>query len=446
MIICTRCEALVAAPSPCPSCGRSAGASPRPDAQPERLRTGTVVGGFRIESLLDQHDRRRVYVARGPRGGTCVLKELCGEGASERRQRDLAAQHERESSVLARLSLAGVPRLLASFREAGRLYLAIERLPGVSLWDVLDGVPLPEREAVEIVERLAGILAGIHAARPAVFHLDLSPGNVLAARQGRSEPATVSLIDFGDARSPGTPAIRLFTQGFSPPERHFSPEGEGAAGDLYGLGALLHFLVSGRDPASFPPFLLPPARELAPAISARTEALCLWLVQPDPAARPRDAWTALGAIRGTERIPDAASLRKAIERFEPESLRVLERRAGMRRRPPEALALTRALVGRGHARAARRVLLDTLETLRVEPERRRRSDPAATLAALAELYLVDADAERALAACEEARAFACGESQVDVVAEKAAQLLASARSREADPVQRSAVALDPRSP
>jgi serine/threonine-protein kinase len=66
----------------------------------------------------------------------------------------------------------------------------------------------------------------------------------------------VKMVDFGVARhfQPKSTATMIGTQGYAPPEQYF--EKVEVRSDLYALGATLHYLLTGRDPAAAPPFQL----------------------------------------------------------------------------------------------------------------------------------------------------------------------------------------------
>ncbi|MGO8678841.1 MAG: protein kinase domain-containing protein [Limisphaerales bacterium] len=102
---------------------------------------------------------------------------------------------------------------------------------------------LPPGEAAQLVLRLAGALAHLHA--HGLVHRDVKPSNVIFV-EGKPKLADIGLVTgAGDSRS------FVGTEGFIP------PEGPGTAqADLYGLGKLLYELVTGRDRLDFPQ--LPP--------------------------------------------------------------------------------------------------------------------------------------------------------------------------------------------
>ena len=102
---------------------------------------------------------------------------------------------------------------------------------------------LAPAEAAQLVLRLAGALAHLHA--HGLVHRDIKPSNVIFVR-GQPKLADIGLVtDVGDSRS------YVGTEGFIPPEGPGTPRA-----DLYGLGKLLYELATGRDRMDFPQ--LPP--------------------------------------------------------------------------------------------------------------------------------------------------------------------------------------------
>jgi hypothetical protein len=107
------------------------------------------------------------------------------------------------------------------------------------------------------------VLSYLHGLQPPIIYRDLKPSNVMLTSNGR-----VVLVDFGIARlfKAQRKGTMIGTLGFAPPEQY-----QGIAdprGDLYSLGATLHYVLTGRDPEKFPPFSFPPVRELRSAVSS----------------------------------------------------------------------------------------------------------------------------------------------------------------------------------
>ena len=227
-----------------------------PGDVPESIR------GYRVERRLDSRRGGRVYLARedGPLGfsRTVVLKLVAdtADGDSDR-----AAELAREALICAKLHHPAIVRMHDFFQEAGPhgwLVLVLEYVEGTSLARLLDHLtskkrPLPESAAFYVASCVTNALAHAHAltdesgVRTPVIHRDVSPSNVLLARD-----ATVKLSGFGLGkildRTPDT-AIGVVkgTPGYMAPEQ---AAGERATEkvDVYGAGLLCWQLVTGRAP------------------------------------------------------------------------------------------------------------------------------------------------------------------------------------------------------
>lgn len=165
---------------------------------------------------------------------------------------------ERELGKLSRIESGGIARILGHGRVDGRLWMACERVPGSqSLLDIVfDEGPMQATRAASIILDVGKALA--EAAKVGIIHRDLAPKNVLVSGGG-----TVKLINFGVA----VPTTRK-VQGV--PE-FVAPEiVEGKAVDqranIYSLGALFYYLVTGR-----PPYMGEPEEVYAQHLSAEPE-------------------------------------------------------------------------------------------------------------------------------------------------------------------------------
>ncbi len=164
-----------------------------------------------------------------------------------------AARFEREVRLSSGLTHPNTVRVFDSGRtEDGLLYYAMELLEGASLGELVkrDG-PLPAARAVYLVTQAARALAEAHDA--GIVHRDVKPENLFVTSAG-GEGDFVKVLDFGIARSATEQASHLTQTGaVAGTPATMSPEvitgGEAtAASDVYGLGAVLYFALTGRPP------------------------------------------------------------------------------------------------------------------------------------------------------------------------------------------------------
>ncbi len=191
----------------------------------------------------------------------CALAEMLDAFADAAMQRRAAAAFHREAEMLAALDNQHIPRVYDNLSEQNRHYLVMEYIEGTTLEQklALSGGTLGEDTVVEIGLQIAEALEYLHALKPPIVYRDLKPSNVMVNTAG-----LVKLIDFGIARyfQPLKTGTAIGTQGYAAPEQ-FRGKAE-VRSDIYGLGATMHHLLTGRDPATEPPCSFPPIEQLRP--------------------------------------------------------------------------------------------------------------------------------------------------------------------------------------
>jgi ABC-type transport system substrate-binding protein/streptogramin lyase/predicted Ser/Thr protein kinase len=209
--------------------------------------TGTVLGGFRVESLIGEGAMGAVYLAESPDGRPVALKLLSPELARDERFRQ---RFLRESQLAAGLDHPHIVPTLASGEEDGLLYLAMTYVKGSDLRELLrreDKLP-PER-ALQLLSQVADALDAAHAA--GLVHRDVKPGNILVSEGPEGEDAYV--CDFGLARHVTSVSSLTGERGFVgtidyvPPEQIEGGTIDGRA-DVYSLGCVLFECLAGARP------------------------------------------------------------------------------------------------------------------------------------------------------------------------------------------------------
>ncbi|MDH6706247.1 serine/threonine protein kinase [Kitasatospora sp. MAA19] len=235
-------------------------------------------------------------------GGTGPAAGGLGTGTAGERRRhgdELRRRFLRECRVTAALDHPGLVTVFDAGEDGGELYLVMQRVPGVSLADLIaEDAPFPIERAVAVAAQLCTALAAVHAVP--VVHRDLKPSNVMVRDDGRTV-----LLDLGIATALDTETTRLTLTGVpigSP--SYMAPEQALAAttdprSDLYALGCLLHEMLAGEEPFRAPTALgvlrrhvdepPVPLRDLRPEVPPPLERLVLDLLAKQPADRPADA-------------------------------------------------------------------------------------------------------------------------------------------------------------
>jgi serine/threonine-protein kinase len=202
--------------------------------------------------------------------------------------------------------------------EDGTFYYAMEYLPGLSLDQLVERHgPLPPARAIHLLRQVCGALQEAHAI--GLIHRDIKPGNLLVCERGGIQDV-VKLLDFGlvlasaeaghkvaDTKLTREGAIAGSPAYMSPEQAAGKADLEGRS-DLYSLGAVAYFLLTGRPPfvrdtamLALAAHMVEPVEPLErhrPGLPADLQAVVLRCLAKDP----------------TERFPDAASLEQALAR------------------------------------------------------------------------------------------------------------------------------------
>lgn len=164
---------------------------------------------------------------------------------------DYKTKFKREAVNLSRMKHPGIVKVLEAFEANNTFYYAMEYIEGGSLDKYIgEWGGLPEREALDYLERIGSALAFMHDNR--MLHLDLKPLNVM--RRADGQPV---LIDFGlskqygsDGQPESSTTIGGGTPGYAPLEQANYHEGRDfpVTLDVYALGATLYKMLTGQTP------------------------------------------------------------------------------------------------------------------------------------------------------------------------------------------------------
>jgi serine/threonine-protein kinase len=182
----------------------------------------------------------------------CAVKLIRSDDATDPRAQE---RFEREVRLTATLSHPNTVEIFDYGRaEDGTYYYVMEYLPGLSLGELVERFgPLPPERVVYLLRQVCSALREAHAA--GLIHRDLKPSNIIAARRGGMDDVA-KLFDFGLVRPAATGRashLSVVGQVLGTP-LFMSPEQAGGArelderSDIYSLGAVAYYLLTGRPP------------------------------------------------------------------------------------------------------------------------------------------------------------------------------------------------------
>lgn len=265
------------------------------------------LGQYTLEEKLGEGGMGVVYRAshamlRRPTAIKLLLPERSGKYA--------LARFEREVRRTAMLTHPNTVTVFDYGRTTeGVFYYAMELLEGASLDEVVkvDG-PQSEERVIHLLEQAAGSLAEAHDA--GLIHRDIKPGNILVVDRGGISDL-VKVLDFGlvkdvaHAGAESEPALTMTnaitgTPQYIAPETVTAPETVDARTDLYSLGAVGYWLLTGThvfggrsivEVCAHHVLTVPdaPSARLSSPVSSDLEAILLSCLAKKPEDRPASA-------------------------------------------------------------------------------------------------------------------------------------------------------------
>jgi serine/threonine-protein kinase len=236
--------------------------------------SGRKLGAYRLERELAEGGMATVHLAhhallKRPTAIKILKRHLATDEVSARFEREVRLASELQHPNTIEIYDYG-------HTPDGLNYFAMEYVEGVTLEQLVarDGpVPLPRTRF--IVRQACAALREVHAR--GMVHRDVKPDNIMITERG-GEFDFVKVIDFGIGKRVGNegvddPGQRLLTRqirllgtpAYMAPERIGHPSAVDARADVYGVGAILFFLLAGR-----------------PVFVSADEAACLRAVLAEP--------------------------------------------------------------------------------------------------------------------------------------------------------------------
>jgi serine/threonine-protein kinase len=266
----------------------------------EAERRAEQIGQYALKRKLGEGGMGEVWLAehallKRPCAVKFIRPELAAHPAT-------AARFAREVQAVTGLTHVNTVRVYDYGRaEDGSFYYVMEYLDGPTLEALVrETEPLPPGRVVYLLRQMCAALAEAHAA--GLVHRDLKPGNVIVAALG-GQRDVAKLLDFGlvqdlsadaEDRLTRTGTV-LGTPAYMSPEQAAGESAVDGRGDIYGLGAVAFFALTGRPPfqgksvgqvlaahRSEPP---PPLTDFRPDVPADLMAVVARCLAKDPADR-----------------------------------------------------------------------------------------------------------------------------------------------------------------
>lgn len=263
------------------------------------------MGQYHLKQMIGSGGMGEVYLAehllmKRP----CAIKIIRPEKAGDP---TVLARFEREVRASAKLSHWNSIDIYDYGRaDDGTFYYAMEYLPGMSLQDLVTRYgPLPAERVIYLMRQVCDALQEAHAV--GLIHRDIKPANIFAAYRGGWYDVS-KLLDFGlakpmasDGADPNLTQTGTVTGSplYMSPEQATGDQEPDERSDIYSLGAVMYFLLTGKPPfesdkplkvmvahASTPPV---PPREVRAEVPEDVEQIVLRSLAKKPEERFQNA-------------------------------------------------------------------------------------------------------------------------------------------------------------
>ena len=212
-----------------------------------------------------------------------------------------------ESRTLASFKHPNIVRVMRFFQANKTAYMVMEFVAGLPLSDwVKSRRPVDEASARGMLLPLLDGLGVVHDS--GFLHRDIKPGNIFMRDDG-----SPVLLDFGSARATGGELTAIVTPGYAPLEQYHTTGRQGPWSDIYALGGVLYWLVTGSKPVDAAARIR--NDPMTPAIHAGdrnrySDALLAsidWMLIPDETQRPQSVSEIKMALQGNQQATKLVS-------------------------------------------------------------------------------------------------------------------------------------------
>jgi serine/threonine-protein kinase len=282
-------------------------------------------GSYELESRIGTGGMGEVWRAKHKMlardAAVKLIRPEVLQSSSQRQESVLLKRFEREAQATASLRSPNTVALydFGQTRD-GTIYYVMELLDGIDLQTLVDRFgPMPPGRVVNVLLQVCESLEEAH--RAGLVHRDIKPKNILLCRLGLQYDF-VKVLDFGlvkmaqqkDQSTLTLEGIATGTPAYLPPEVAMGINEIDGRADLYSLGCVAYFLLTGRlvfeessgvaqAIAHVQKQPTPPSHQTELPVPAGLETIVMRLLEKDPVQRYQSAYDLGRALRALKDTP-----------------------------------------------------------------------------------------------------------------------------------------------
>ena len=202
---------------------------------------------------------------------------------------------EKEISILKSLKHPALPRIVDYFLMDEKMYIVMDYIEGCTLMEKLEREgKQKEEDVVKWTRAVCDVLHYLHTRKNAIIYRDIKPSNIMLTPEGE-----IKLIDFGIARTfkstSSSDTEYLGSRGYAAPEQCSQSGQSDERTDIYGVGATMYHLLTGKHPDQ-PPYEFYPIRKWDRSFSRGIQLIVQKCVMTDPKYRYQTAFDLIDAL------------------------------------------------------------------------------------------------------------------------------------------------------
>ncbi len=243
---------------------------------------------YNVEKTIKEGEYGGVFLCSDTIHNTkVVVKAGFLSGMTNRTAEQARNRFMNEGRILLHLSHVSLPKIIEFFCEKEMCGLVMQFIQGQDLHTIMkerNNTPLPQGQVLKWMVQLLELLDYLHSHSPSILFKDLKPSHIMVSAGDR-----IFTIDPGitEIFTPSDGMITAGSAGFAAPEvyKGFTEH----RSDIYSLGAIIHYLLTGVDPSSpgIPPFSFESLRQSSPYITESLDNLIMSMLRMKIDERPQ---------------------------------------------------------------------------------------------------------------------------------------------------------------